>query len=147
MEKAGELLGRLPQAVIANAGYGGEENYAYLEMKEITAVVKYGSYHKDKSKALKANISKIENWSYHEAGNTWICPAGQTLHLRREHKEALTNGYEIHKRHYLSTSCEGCPLKERCTKTEGNREVSVVFLKIEHQYQPNYNFTSGPSRF
>ncbi|MEJ9159917.1 transposase [Paenibacillus graminis] len=51
MEKAQQILGQLPKTVIADAGYGSEENYAYLEKKEIQAVVKYGSYHKEKSKA------------------------------------------------------------------------------------------------
>ncbi|CAH1058083.1 hypothetical protein PAECIP111894_04256 [Paenibacillus pseudetheri] len=55
MEKTRQILGKLPKTVIADAGYGSEENYAYLEKKEIQAVVKYGSYHKEKSKAWKAN--------------------------------------------------------------------------------------------
>ncbi|MEK5493622.1 hypothetical protein MKZ24_23300 [Paenibacillus sp. FSL R7-0297] len=44
-----QILGILPKTVIADAGYGSEENYAYLEREEIQAVVKYGSYHKEKS--------------------------------------------------------------------------------------------------
>ncbi|OKP95137.1 transposase [Paenibacillus sp. P46E] len=111
MEKARQIFGRLPQTVIADAGYGSEENYAYLEKKKIQAVVKYGSYHKEKSKAWKENIGKIENWTYTEMEDTWTCPAGQTLHFRKESKEILESGYEIRKRHYRSHSCEGCPLK------------------------------------
>ena len=64
MEKARQMLGKLPQTVIADAGYGSEENYAYLEKEEIHAVVKYGSYHKEKSKVWKENVGKIENWTY-----------------------------------------------------------------------------------
>nr|WP_229696107.1 hypothetical protein [Paenibacillus albidus] len=36
--------------MVADAGYGSEENYAYLEDEHVKAVVKYGSYHKEKSK-------------------------------------------------------------------------------------------------
>ncbi len=86
MEKARKLLGGFPQTVIADAGYDSEENYACLEKEEIQAVVKYGSYHKEKSKAWKADIGKIENWTYNEAEDTWTCKAGQTLHFRRERK-------------------------------------------------------------
>ncbi|WP_373604759.1 TniQ family protein [Paenibacillus sp. IHB B 3415] len=32
---------------------------------------------------------------------------------------------KIHKRHYRSQSCEGCPLREHCTKAAGNLEVIV----------------------
>ncbi|MEC0211706.1 transposase [Paenibacillus ehimensis] len=44
-------LGKLPGTVIADAGYGGEENYDYLEQNEVSAIVKYGIYHREKSKA------------------------------------------------------------------------------------------------
>ncbi|OKP83392.1 transposase, partial [Paenibacillus sp. P32E] len=135
MEKAKKILGKLPRAVIADAGYGSEENYAYLEKEAIQAVVKYGSYHKEKSKAWKENVGKIENWTYNKAEDTWTCPAGQTLHFRKESKETLGSGYEIRKRHYRSQSCEGCPLKEQCTKAEGNREVVVSLERLRYQSQ------------
>nr|WP_229521639.1 transposase [Paenibacillus monticola] len=129
MENARQILGKLPQTVIADAGYGSEENYAYLEKKEIQAVVKYGSYHKEKSKAWKENVGKIENWTYTETEDTWMCSTRQTLHFRKESKEIVESGYEIRKRHYRSESYEGCPLREGCTKAAGNREV-VVSLKF-----------------
>ncbi|WP_143192027.1 transposase, partial [Paenibacillus helianthi] len=135
MEKAKKILGKLPRAVIADAGYGSEENYAYLEKEEIQAVVKYGSYHKEKSKAWKENIGKVENWTYSETRDTWTCLAGETLHFRKESKETLQSGYKIHKRHYRSQSCEGCPLKERCTKAAGNREVVVSLERLRYQKQ------------
>ncbi|AIQ30399.1 hypothetical protein P40081_21230 [Paenibacillus sp. FSL P4-0081] len=124
--------------MIADAGYGSEENYAYLEKEEIQAVVKYGSYHKEKSKAWKENVGKIENWTYDEAEDRWTCPTGRMLHFRKESMELLESGYEIRKRHYRSQSCEGCegcPLKERCTKAAGNREVVVSLERLRYQKQ------------
>ncbi|WP_143191725.1 transposase, partial [Paenibacillus sp. P46E] len=135
MEKAQQILGKLPKTVIADAGYGSEENYAYLEKKEIQAVVKYGSYHKEKSKAWKVNVGKIENWTYNAAEDNWTCLAGKMLHFRRESKEVSQSGYEIYKRHYRSQSCEGCPLKERCTKAAGDREVVVSLERLRYQKQ------------
>lgn len=125
----------LPKTVIADAGYGSEENYAYLEKKEIQVVMKYGSYHKEKSKAWKANAGKIENWTYDEAEDRWTCLAGQTLYFRKESTEILESGYEIRKRHYRSQNCEGCPLKESCTKASGNREVVVSLERLRYQKQ------------
>jgi transposase len=135
LEKAKQIFGKFPQTVIADAGYGSEENYAYLEKEKIQAVVKYGNYHKEKSKAWKENAGKMENWTYDEAEDTWTCLAGQTLYFRKESKEILESGYEIRKRHYRSTSCEGCPLKERCTKASGNREVVVSMERLRYQNQ------------
>jgi len=34
------LLGKLPKTILADAGYGGEENYEYLEKEEREALVK-----------------------------------------------------------------------------------------------------------
>ncbi|MEK8212765.1 transposase [Paenibacillus sp. FSL L8-0463] len=57
------------------------------------------------------------------------------MHFRKKSKETLESGYEIRKRHYRSQSCEGCPLKERCTKAEGNREVVVSLERLRYQSQ------------
>nr|WP_280174938.1 transposase [Paenibacillus uliginis] len=64
LEKIKATLGVLPKTVIADAGYGGEENYAYLESKEVYTVVNYNTYHKEKCKAWKMNNGKIDNWTY-----------------------------------------------------------------------------------
>ncbi|QUL58043.1 IS1182 family transposase [Paenibacillus tritici] len=135
LEKAQQILGKWPKTVIADAGYGSEENYAYLENRGIQAVVKYGSYHKEKTKAWKANVGKIENWTYDTGEDHWVCPAGNMLRFHRESKETLESGYEIRRRHYRSSSCEGCPLKERCTKAAGNREVVVSLERLRYQNQ------------
>nr|WP_245237714.1 transposase [Paenibacillus ihuae] len=57
------------------------------------------------------------------------------MHFHRESKETLESGYEIRKRHYRSKSCEGCPLKDRCTKAAGNREVAVSLERLRYQSQ------------
>jgi len=38
------------KTVVADAGYGSEENYEMLESKEITAYVKYNYFHKEQKK-------------------------------------------------------------------------------------------------
>ncbi|MFY0544189.1 IS1182 family transposase [Brevibacillus sp. H7] len=125
LEKVKASLGKLPSTIIADAGYGGEENYAFLESEQVEALVKYSTYHKEKQKAWKNEIGKIDNWQYDEAEDVWICAAGQILTFCYESKEKTESGYEIRHRHYRSLSCEGCPLKPSCTKAKGNREVKV----------------------
>jgi transposase len=145
LEKVGAALGKLPGTLIADAGYGGEENYAYLEEKQVEALVKYSTYHKEKSKAWKADISKIDNWTYNETEDTWTCAAGKPLAFRYESKEKTESGYEIRHRHYRSASCEGCPLKPSCTKAAGNREVKVshTYLKLKRQAREKLRSEEG----
>jgi transposase len=92
LEKVEAALGKLPGTLIADAGYGGEENYAYLEEKQVEALVKYSTYHKEKSKAWQADISKIDNWVYDETEDTWMCAAGKQLAFRYESKEKTGTG-------------------------------------------------------
>jgi len=131
LEKVKAALGKLPGTVIADAGYGGEENYAYLDEQQIKAVVKYSTYHNEKSKKWKSDISKIDHWTYEEASDTWQCPAGRSLAFRYESKQTSESGYESKLRHYKSEDCTGCPFKSECTKAKGNREirVSMTYLR------------------
>jgi len=145
LEKTKALLGKLPGTVIADAGYGGEENYDYLEQKETQAIVKYSTYHREKSKAWQNDISKIDNWSYDAEQDTWTCAAGHALFFQRVSKQKTESGYEIEHRHYRSTSCEGCPLKPKCTKAEGHREikVSMNYLRLKNQAREKLRSEEG----
>ena len=45
-----ENLGKMPDTLVADAGYGSEENYEYLENNDVGAFVKYQYFHKEQSK-------------------------------------------------------------------------------------------------
>lgn len=135
LEKVKAALGKLPGTVIANAGHGGDENYAYLEDEQIEALVKYSTYHKEKSKKWQQGISKIYNWQYNEAEDSWMCAAGRKLLFRYESKETAESGFEIRKRHYRSHSYEDCPLRSACTKAAGDREVAVSLRYLQYKKQ------------
>ncbi|MGG6314633.1 IS1182 family transposase [Paenibacillus macerans] len=142
LEKVKAQLGQLPGTIIADAGYGSEENYAYLEGEEVKAIVKYNTYHKEKTKAWKKDISKPDNWQYDEAKDTWTCAAGQKLTYIRESKEKNESGYEVRKRYYRSTSCAECPLKALCTKASGDREIQVSMDYLRYKKQARERLTS-----
>lgn len=120
-----ERLGALPGTVIADAGYGSEENYAYLDRENVRPVVKYAAFHKEQSKAWQNDVSRLENWTYDEARDEWICPNGQHLVFAYEGKSKTAGGHLIRQRHYRSPDCSGCPFREQCTKAPGNREIQV----------------------
>jgi transposase len=135
LEKIKTGLGELPKTVIADAGYGGEENYSYLADEQIQAVVKYSTYHKEKTKKWKQDISKIDNWSYEGEHDTWQCPGGQQLAFRYESKQRTESGYEIKLRHYRSADCSGCPLRSACTSAKSNREIRVSMTYLRQKQQ------------
>ncbi|MCK9860875.1 IS1182 family transposase, partial [Paenibacillus sp. ATY16] len=145
LDKVKASFGQLPGTIIADAGYGSEENYAYLESEEQRALVKYNTYHKENTKAWKQDISKFENWLYDENEDTWTCAAGQKLLFRYESRSTTESGYEIVTRNYRSMSCEGCPLKERCTKAQGDREIKVSkeYLRLKQQAREQLKRENG----
>lgn len=145
LEKVKSALGKIPGTIVADAGYGGEENYAYLENEELEAIVKYGTYHKEKSKRWQNDVSKIDNWDYNEDEDTWTCKAGQKLVFHRKSKDKTESGYEIEYHHYRSTSCEDCPLKPSCTKAAGNREVkaSLKYMRLKKQARDKLRSEEG----
>ncbi|MEH7087194.1 IS1182 family transposase, partial [Neobacillus drentensis] len=135
LEKVKSALGKLPKTVIADAGYGGEENYAYLEDEQLKAIVKYSTYHKEKTKKWKTDVSKVDNWTYDESSDTWQCPGGRKLTFRYENTQHTESGYEIKLRHYRCQDCTGCPFKSACTKAIGNREIRVSMKYMRQKQQ------------
>ena len=64
LEELKEQIGRLPQNIIADAGYGSEENYAYLELNQLGNYVKYNYFHLEKKKKYRENEFRTENLPY-----------------------------------------------------------------------------------
>ncbi|WP_053377317.1 IS1182 family transposase [Paenibacillus sp. FJAT-27812] len=145
LEQVKATLGKIPGTVIADAGYGSEENYTYLEGEQVEAIVKYGTYHKEKSKRWQQDISKIDNWQYDQEEDVWTCAAGRKLIYRYTSKDTTESGFEIEHRHYRNLDCEGCPLKSACTKAQGNREirVSMRYLKYKQQVRKKLKSDEG----
>lgn len=56
----------LPDVVVADAGYGSEENYAYLESRGVEAFVKYSMFHKEQKRSFKADPTQPKNWTFDE---------------------------------------------------------------------------------
>lgn len=125
LEKVKKGFGFRPQTVIADAGYGSEQNYAFLEGQGIEAYVKYPMFHKEQSRSFAKNIFRVENWTYDEASDTYICPTGNRLTFRYLRTEKTDAGYRIRKRVYQFDGCSGCPLKAQCTKSETHRTISI----------------------
>jgi hypothetical protein len=123
MRRQKKRLGKNPKTVIADAGYGGEENYQYLERQKITAVIKYGMYRKEVTRKWKKDIWKTENWSYNRKERYYICPNGKKLIYQRTKTDRTDAGFKIKKDVYECESCKYCRLKSECTKAKGNRRI------------------------
>ena len=113
--------------VVADSGYGSEENYEYLEKEQIEPYVKFNYFHAEQKKAFKTNPYKVENLHYNETGDYFVCPMGQHMHFVAEYPKANAHGYQSTLRKYRAKNCSKCHIRSRCFKGQGNRSIEVNF--------------------
>jgi transposase len=128
LEKLKGWLGRLPKHIGADAAYGNEANYAYLAEENVLGnFLKYSSFDREQKPRYKPALFKIENMPYDELLDEFICPQGRRLRYRYTSNSKTKTGYQSEQRVYECEDCQGCPLKEKCTKAAGNRRAQANF--------------------
>jgi transposase len=140
-------LGRLPNNVITDAGYGSEENYAYLEQHSVGNYLKYNTFYQDthhfrKAELLRKRQFRAENFPYDPDQDEFICPANQRLSFQFTSRYTTENGYQTDRRLYECKQCSQCPLKGECTRAKGNRKIRISFRLLEYHRQARTNLTS-----
>nr|WP_301285728.1 IS1182 family transposase [Priestia flexa] len=127
----------MPKTVIADAGYGSEENYVYAvgDEKEprFDFLIPYGTYLKEKTKKYKNDIKNPKNWDYNEQDDYFICPNGRKVLFKKYQNKKNQSGYEQSFKIYECEDCSDCPLKAQCTKAKGNRQVhwNTIFEEMK----------------
>lgn len=113
------------EKVVADAGYGSEQNYEYMHSSGIEAFVKYNYFHKEQKKKFKKDIFHAENLFYNAEQDYFICPMGQKMAKVGEHKKRSELGYLSKVSVYQAQRCEGCPLRGMCHKSNNNRTIEI----------------------
>jgi hypothetical protein len=137
LEEVKQQLGTLPKRIIADAGYGSEENYSYLEKENLENYVKFNLFHKEQKRSWQKLHFRVENWKYDQESDEYMCPANKPLIFKREFNKKSELGYLSRIREYECQNCTGCPMKSECTRAAGNRTVNVSFLLNREQARTN----------
>ena len=127
LEELRDRLGRLPRNVIADAGYGSQENYEYLEGKGVGNYVKYSTFDREKKKRRKANRFAAGEFAFDPERDEFRCPAGRRLVYRSTRAATTDTGYRKEQRLYECEGCRGCRWKRQCTRAAGNRWLTLSF--------------------
>jgi transposase len=120
-----ETYGKQSQEVVADAGYGSEENYELMQSKGIEAYVKYNYFHQEQKRKHKNNPFLVQNLYYNKEEDFYVCPMGQRMNKIKEGKRISDNGYLSQVSYYQAQRCQGCPLRLLCHKGKGNRIIEV----------------------
>lgn len=76
-----ERYGTQSEEVVADSGYGSEENYAYMADSGMDAYVKYPMFHAEIRCRYADNAFLVRNMYYNAAEGYYVCPMGQ--HMER----------------------------------------------------------------
>ncbi len=146
LEEVKQQLGILPKRIIADAGYGSEENYSYLEKEKLENYVKFNLFHKEQKRSWQKQRFRVENWKYEQDTDEFICPSNKRLVFQRDRIRKTELGYLTKIREYECQNCTGCPMKSECTRAVGNRTVNVSFAMNRFREQARTNLLSDQGR-
>jgi hypothetical protein len=112
-----------PKMVVTDAGYGSFENYAYAQLHQIRAILKYPGYQKKKEKVKEKNQFQLMHMKRNGEG-TPICPQGYDFEIEKIRVDMKT-GVPRTTIHYRNQHCENCPLRSRCTTSKKGRSARI----------------------
>ncbi len=113
-QRAKEVIGTKPLAVVADRGYFKGEELLACEQSKITTYLPKPQT----SGSTKKGLFSKRDFVYHAKDKEYECPAGERLIWRFETQE---KGLTLHK--YWSSHCPNCPIKAQCA-TSAYRRVS-----------------------
>ena len=137
-----ERYNKMPKKQVADAGYGSEENYEFMENNEIEAYVKYPLFHAEQKKKYKNNAFLAQNLYYNVEKDYFVCPMGQHMENVGNSKRTSDNGYVSDISFYEAGNCAGCPLKCLCNKAKENRRIEIDHKLNEHRRKARERLTS-----
>ncbi len=132
----------LPKRASADAGYGSEENYDYLEQEGIENYVKYPGFYQEQRKKVQNDPFRVENLYYNAQDDYFVCPMGQHLTYRYTAKTTSKNGYQSSVRVYKAQRCADCPLRGACHKAKTDRIIQVNPNLKRHKEKARQNLWS-----
>ena len=124
---------RQSKEVVADSGYGSEQNYDYLLDNGIVPYVKYNYFHMDIRKERKrpSDAYALPLPYYNSDDDYFVCPMGQHMTYIGDRLRKSETGHVGECRRYMAQDCSKCPIKGVCTKAKGNRiyEVNLNLMK------------------
>lgn len=136
------------KTIVADAGYGSEENLVTLNEKGIAHLIKYPLFDKEQKKKHQQSDKNLANWSYDEKTDTYRHPEGHEYvfhHLKHEQTES---GFEKEIKVYYALHPDVAPqkglylneryqqLKKEESKALLSEEGSQIFAQRKVDVEP-----------
>lgn len=143
LEEYKQSYGITPEIVTADAGYGSEENYTYLESNNIEAYVKYNHFDREQNETIQSKKPfSTDQLHYNKEDDYYVCPMGQHMRNKASYIKKTSTGFKQKITQYKATNCESCPLNGVCNKSKGSRIIEINHNLREHKIKANQNLLS-----
>ena len=124
IERFRNIYGIYPEYPVADAGYGSYNNYLYCEEHGMKKYMKFSMFRKETEDAkYRDDPYRAVNFCIDGEGNP-ICPEGRKF-VYLKTKPVKGNAYGRTEEYYKCESCEGCPRRELCHKSSGDRVIRL----------------------
>ncbi|MCE7792990.1 IS1182 family transposase, partial [Salipaludibacillus sp. CUR1] len=118
----------LPSYIVADAGYGSEQNYEdVFTNRSSTPLITYSMYRKEKKKAFKNNPYHAFNWDYNEEEDMFLCPNGRKVTYRYTSNRTDQTGFKRTFKVYECEDCTHCPFRDSCSKAKEGKSRKVHY--------------------
>lgn len=132
----------MPDVLVADAGYGSEENHAYLETRQVEGFVKFNYFHQEQQDRFCIDPSKQENLYYNAIEDCFYCPMGQNMSNIGAYTDRSDNGYLQTYTRYRAKNCNGCPMRGECHKQKSSRIINVNHSLRKYKQQARLRLLS-----
>jgi hypothetical protein len=114
LESFYDSYGFYSSEIVADSGYGSEQNYEFMFANGMTPYVKYNLFHKEMKRKFLKNPFHQANMFYNQEQDFYVCPMGQRMEHVADKKTVSDLGYVSHTSLYKTANCSGCPLRGMC---------------------------------
>ena len=130
-----ERYGHYPQTVVADVGYGSEENYHLMQQINCEAYVKYNHFHLEQRSRYKSDPFHPDHLFYNATCDFYVCPMGQRMKRIGTREQTNERGFTSQLARYRAENCTDCPLRGAGFKAKGNRIIEVNHRLNEYKAQ------------
>jgi transposase len=122
LEQVEETTGTLPEKMSADNGYMSGDNLEALDGSPVDVYIatdKGEKKHKIPLEELERPLVKAD-FDYNEAENSFSCPGGQVLEMKRESKD----GMRVYRGN--AETCAACQYQSRCCRSKNGKARSIT---------------------
>ncbi len=135
MESYYKRYKKYPSYPVGDAGYGSYDNYMYCTEKGMKLSMKYNYFQKlHFDRKFKKKVYHSMNFEENKKGYK-VCPGGYAFD-KYQYDSVNNKGVFLQiSQVYTTGKCEGCKLKQECTKAKGDRQLSrnIILEQLQEE--------------